>query len=84
MPAPLEDVFGRSPFIAQTFLCGDNKPHTVALIVPNMVELTAWVKATHQELVPLLPTPEQLADTTTLSIPLLKHQLVADLINSEV
>eukprot|EP01038_Epipyxis_sp_PR26KG_P004305 gene4305-6101_t len=45
VPAPLEDVYTRSPYIAQMFIYGANKPHNIALIVPNAVELTAWFKA---------------------------------------
>jgi long-chain acyl-CoA synthetase len=42
VPAPLEDALTRSQFIAQTFLYGDNKPHTVVLVVGDAIELRAW------------------------------------------
>lgn len=42
VPAPLEDMLSRSQFIAQAFIYGDNKPFNIALLVPDMVELSAW------------------------------------------
>lgn len=44
VPAPLEDALCRSKFIAQTLLYGLNKPHTIALLVPDMLELGPWAE----------------------------------------
>lgn len=44
VPAPLEDMLCRSKFIAQAFVYGDNRPHNVALIVPDAPELLAWAR----------------------------------------
>jgi len=43
-PAPLEEKLQLSPFIAQCVIYGDNKPHNVALIVPDKVALSEWAK----------------------------------------
>jgi long-chain acyl-CoA synthetase len=37
--APLEDQLVRSRFIAQAFVFGDNKPYTIAIIVPDFIEV---------------------------------------------
>ncbi len=42
VPAPLEDYVSRSRYIAQTFLYGDNKPHTMVLVVPEIAEVRGW------------------------------------------
>jgi long-subunit acyl-CoA synthetase (AMP-forming) len=39
VPAPLEDIFARGPFVQQCYLHGANHVHTVLLVVPNYVEL---------------------------------------------
>ena len=88
VPAPMEDAFSRSPFIAQCFLNGHNKPHTIALLVPNMAEVTAWVNQNKdgktKELVSLLPTPKQLTDASVATIPLFNHPAFAAKVNDEV
>ena len=77
VPAPLEDALCRCLLVAQSFLVGANKSHTVALIVPDMVEVRNWVNqhkdGKTKELVSLLPTPEQLADASINTIPLFTH-----------
>lgn len=45
VPAPLEDMLCRSRFVLQSFIYGDNKPHNICLIVPDMVELNSWAKS---------------------------------------
>lgn len=45
VPAPIEDILCRGPFIAQSFLYGLNKPQTILLVIPNYVELGNWAKA---------------------------------------
>lgn len=41
-PGALEDQLNMSPFIASVMIFGDNKPHNVALVVPNLSHLTFW------------------------------------------
>ena len=41
-PAPLEEQFKLSPFIANIMVYGDNKPHNVALIVAAEAPLKEW------------------------------------------
>ncbi|MCB0221346.1 MAG: long-chain fatty acid--CoA ligase [Chrysiogenetes bacterium] len=41
-PAPLEESVTLSQYIAQAMFWGDNKPHNVALIVPDFENLTPW------------------------------------------
>jgi long-chain acyl-CoA synthetase len=43
-PAPLEETVTLSPFIAQCVVYGAQKPHNVALIVPDMLSLQGWAK----------------------------------------
>ena len=43
-PAPLEERVTLSPYIAQAMFWGDNKPHNVALIVPDFDVLAPWCK----------------------------------------
>jgi long-chain acyl-CoA synthetase len=43
-PAPLEEALKVSPYVAQVFLDGANRPHVVALVVPNAEALLAWAK----------------------------------------
>lgn len=43
-PAPLEEKLQLSPFILQAIVYGDNQPHNVALIVPDMTALKAWAE----------------------------------------
>jgi long-chain acyl-CoA synthetase len=42
-PAPLEEALKLSPFIANVMIHGENRPHNVALIVPEMATLSEWV-----------------------------------------
>jgi long-chain acyl-CoA synthetase len=44
-PAPLEEKLQLSPYIAQCVIYGDNKPHNVALIVPDLAALRVWAQA---------------------------------------
>ena len=41
-PAALEEQLTLSPYIDQAFIYGANKPHNVALVVPNRQALIAW------------------------------------------
>lgn len=43
-PAPLEESLKLSPLIGQVFIYGANKPHNVALIVPNLENLPGWAQ----------------------------------------
>ena len=42
VPSPLEEELKLSPFIASVMLYGDNKPHNVALVVPDREALARW------------------------------------------
>ncbi len=44
VPAPLEDVFARGPYISQCMLYGQNHPHTVLLVVPNYIEIANYAQ----------------------------------------
>jgi long-chain acyl-CoA synthetase len=41
-PVPIEESLGLSPYIAQAFVWGLNKPHNVALLVVDPVSLKKW------------------------------------------
>jgi long-chain acyl-CoA synthetase len=41
-PAPLEEKLQLSPFIAQCVVYGDDQPHNVAMVVPDMDSLKSW------------------------------------------
>jgi long-chain acyl-CoA synthetase len=60
-PAPLEEKLQLSPYIAQTLVYGADRPHNVALIVPDMAALKSWAQGQG------LPSDTQglLADTRT-------------------
>ena len=40
-PTPIEEAIGMSRFVAQVVLAGANRPHNVALIVPDWVSIRA-------------------------------------------
>jgi long-chain acyl-CoA synthetase len=42
VPAPLEEQLKLSPYIANVMVFGDNKPHNVALVVPDLAALEKW------------------------------------------
>jgi long-chain acyl-CoA synthetase len=42
VPAPLEEQLKLSPYIANVMIHGANKPHNVALVVPDMQALEKW------------------------------------------
>ncbi|MGH7331279.1 MAG: AMP-dependent synthetase/ligase [Candidatus Rokuibacteriota bacterium] len=41
-PAPLEEQLKLSPYIVNALVYGDNRPHNVALIVPDLAVLKQW------------------------------------------
>jgi long-chain acyl-CoA synthetase len=41
-PAPLEEQLKLSPYILNALVYGDNRPHNVALIVPDLTALKKW------------------------------------------
>jgi long-chain acyl-CoA synthetase len=43
-PAPIEEQITLSPFIAQCMVHGADRPHNVALVVPDMEALKGWAK----------------------------------------
>ena len=90
VPAPMEDILMRSPYIAQVFIYGLDRPHTVALLVPDFVELRNAVKAGElKDLAEAITAAEQainsiptVAEAATL--PLFKNPAFQKLITSEV
>jgi long-chain acyl-CoA synthetase len=42
VPSPLEEQLKLSPYIANVMLYGDNKPHNVALVIPDKEALARW------------------------------------------
>ncbi len=50
VPAPLEEEIKLSPFIANVMIHGANKPHNVALVVPDAVALEKWASERGVEL----------------------------------
>jgi len=44
-PAPIEEQITLSPFVLQAMLHGANKPHNVALVVPDLVKVRDWATA---------------------------------------
>jgi long-chain acyl-CoA synthetase len=41
-PVPIEEALALSPYVAQAFVWGLNKPHNVALLVADLVALKRW------------------------------------------
>jgi long-chain acyl-CoA synthetase len=56
-PAPIEEKLQLSPYIAQCFLFGADKPHNVALIVPDMQALASWASSGGIDQATLLTDP---------------------------
>ncbi len=46
-PVPLEESLKLCPWISNIMIYGDDKPHNVALIVPNLEMVIAWAKENH-------------------------------------
>jgi long-chain acyl-CoA synthetase len=42
VPSPLEERLKMSPFVANVMIHGDNRPHNVALVVPQVEQLADW------------------------------------------
>ena len=82
VPAPLEDVFTRSPYILQLFICGTNHPHPIALVVPNWANLLPWCEK--KGLSGKAPTAAQLADASLEKLDIFDEPAFKDLINQEV
>jgi long-chain acyl-CoA synthetase len=47
VPSPLEEKLKLSPYIANVMIYGANKPHNVALVVPDLDALRAWAAKQH-------------------------------------
>jgi long-chain acyl-CoA synthetase len=45
VPSPLEEELKLSPFIANVMVYGANRPHNVALVVPDQQALEQWARA---------------------------------------
>ena len=84
VPAPVEDVFCRSPYIEQMFIFGANQQHTLALIVPNYPNLITWYEKLNKPLQAAMPTTTQLSDPNTSTLDLFEEQAFKDLIEREV
>lgn len=84
VPAPLEDAYARSPYIAQILICGNNNPHPIALVVPNYANLIPWCEKHAHELDAKAPTPDQLANADTQHLDIFNEAAFTDLINQEV
>jgi long-chain acyl-CoA synthetase len=57
VPSPLEEELKLSPYIANAFLFGENRPHNVALIVPDRDALQRWAPQTETPLGDPLTNP---------------------------
>eukprot|EP00388_Colpodella_angusta_P025520 GDKK01002908.1.p1 GENE.GDKK01002908.1~~GDKK01002908.1.p1 ORF type:complete len:211 (-),score=38.41 GDKK01002908.1:180-812(-) len=84
VPAPLEDVFTRSPYIAQMVISGTNLPNTVALIVPNWLNLLPWCEKFAKEFHAKIPTQAELADPNAKTLAIFGEPAFRDLINDEL
>lgn len=42
VPTPLEETLKLSPYISSVMVYGDNKPHNVALVIPDTEALEKW------------------------------------------
>ena len=62
VPTPLEDAFARCTHVAQVFIYGVNRPHTVALIVPSWPEVAEWYASSPTSISAPMPTAKELAD----------------------
>jgi long-chain acyl-CoA synthetase len=82
VPAPLEDIYARSPFIAQIYISGNNLPCPVALVVPNYANLLPWCEK--KGLAAKAPTAAQLADPNLKHFELFDEPAFKDLISQEV
>eukprot|EP01041_Mallomonas_annulata_P008863 gene8863-18361_t len=79
VPGPLEDGLCRSRFISQAFMVGSNKTHTVALIVPDFVELKEWAVKQNLQGIDFKD-----ADSDKINRSLSQHDMVIKLINDEL
>jgi len=68
VPTPIEDAIGMSRFIAQVVLTGANRPHNVALLVPEWATIRTELKV----------------DESVSDDELANDQRVKDLIDSEI
>jgi long-subunit acyl-CoA synthetase (AMP-forming) len=84
VPAPLEDVYCRSPYIAQMFLTGMNHPNTIVLIVPNYANLALWYEKQGKVLKSKMPTQEELTNPDTKHLATFDEPAFVELITSEV
>lgn len=57
VPTPLEEALKLSPYIANVMVHGANRPHNVALIVPDADAVRAWAASNHVTLGPLDTDP---------------------------
>jgi long-chain acyl-CoA synthetase len=58
VPSPLEEQLKLSPFIANVMIYGENKPHNVAVVVPDPQTLERWAKEQGKSLGDAAKDPE--------------------------
>lgn len=58
VPSPLEEQLKLSPYVQNVMLFGDNKPHNVALVVPDQNALEAWAQKRGRPLGDITTNPE--------------------------
>lgn len=85
VPAPLEDIYQRGPYIQQAYLYGADRPHTILLIVPNYAEIANWAKDTKQEdVLKMVPTALDIPNLKDNNMKLFKNEEFVHLIDAEV
>jgi long-chain acyl-CoA synthetase len=80
VPAPLEDTYCRSLFVAQTFIFGDNKPKNVLLVVPDWAEVFAWLRTNvkvDSSLAEFIPSVEKMVTVPGKPAPATSEQEIA-------
>ena len=60
VPSPLEELLKLSPFVANVMIYGHNRPHNVALVVPDMEVVSQWAEEEG------LSLSDNIAEDTTL------------------
>lgn len=61
VPAAIEEKLKLSPFVANVFVYGDNRPHNVALVVPDPDALRRWAEE-HQHTLDDVARDERVAE----------------------
>jgi long-chain acyl-CoA synthetase len=84
VPSPIEEKLKLSPYIANVMIYGANKPHNVALVIPDLDALRAWAAKQHVALddVPKSDKVHELLETeiTGLSRDIKGYERVQDFV----